>query len=877
MASETIQLQVRVIDAAADPQELDSATASLRNDLLELDVVVSAGTAGEAPEGSRAVLSFTLGGMVIALAGTELLASIVNAVTAWLNRHQHRSVKLEVDGDVLELTGIRAVEQRELTEVWLRRRNQPDAPGQAGRRLALIVASDEFRDPGLRRLRAPALDADALTRVLGDENIGGFDVRTMLNEPTAVINEAVEEFFADRHPDDLLLLHFSGHGVKDDNGELYFATPSTKLNRLGATAVSAEFVNRRMSRSRCRRIVLLLDCCYAGAFARGALPRAGSDIHVEEQFGGRGRVVITASNALEYAFDGPDLADAQETSSPSVFTSALVEGLETGEADQDQDGYVGIQELYDFIYDKVRAVTPKQTPGKWTFDVQGELIIARRGRPVDRPAPLPSELQEAIDHPIAKIREGAIDELARLRHSRHAGLALAARLALEELTHDDSRSVSAAATRALGLPAASSPPAPSPAAPSPPPASRPAASPPPATRPAASRPPASAPPASAPAASAPAASPEVPGPAAAPPRAAAPPATPPTSPPVSSTAAPPAAPPAAPVAVTGATDRATPADADGAADVGRDTPVDVTRAASADAASGTLSGQAWPALALRGVALLSGLLLMLGPGFAPVLGGRELVADYLIWYWFLIAAAFAVGLLPEGRRRTVGLGASAALAALHLGVFAHLQYFTGTDVLTVVAAMLILAVVFTETALAQPGREWWKVAGSAGGLLALVMIYVNQRMSRDIADDPGEETPWLVVFSAVVLLLGYVVTRLIRGWRAGEKRPPLVLGAVATFLVFADVCAIYLMEGGSDYPQIPAYLPALLVLLLMAAQTLEDRPELLVAVQLTVIAGMVHNLALVRTWPVFVTVLFAAAVCAGAAVYLPGRRAARPR
>ncbi|MBF8193077.1 caspase family protein, partial [Nonomuraea sp. K274] len=500
MDGETTRLLLSVIDDGADPQELDEATARLRADLLELDVVASAAEAGEVPEGARAVLSFTIGGLAIALAGTELLGAIVNAVTAWLTRNQHRSVKLDIEGDSLELTGIRAEEQRELVEVWLRRRRQADtaATGRdrrqvetaagighdhrqvetaartardrrqvesaegigrdrrqvesaapAGRRLALIVAADEYRDPGLRRLRAPALDADALARVLGDKAIGGFDVRTMLNESTGVVTEAVEDFFADRQPDDLLLLHFSGHGVKDDSGELYFATPSTKLNRLGSTAVPAEFVNRRMSRSRCRRIVLLLDCCYAGAFARGALPRAGADIHVEEQFGGRGRVVITASNALEYAFDGPELADAREATSPSVFTSALVEGLRTGEADRDQDGYVGIHELYDYIYDRVRAVMPAQTPGKWTFDVQGDLVIARRGRPVTRPAPLPSELQEAIDHSIPKIRAGAVDELARLRHSRHAGLALAARLTLEALADDDSRMVSAAADRAL--------------------------------------------------------------------------------------------------------------------------------------------------------------------------------------------------------------------------------------------------------------------------------------------------------------------------------------------------------------------------------------------------------------------------------------------
>jgi len=47
-----------------------------------------------------------------------------------------------------------------------------------------------------------------------------------------------------------------------------------------------------------------------------------------------------------------------------------------------------LDELYDYVYDKVRAATPNQTPGQWTFGVQGELVIARRARPVTTPAPL---------------------------------------------------------------------------------------------------------------------------------------------------------------------------------------------------------------------------------------------------------------------------------------------------------------------------------------------------------------------------------------------------------------------------------------------------------------------------------------------------------
>jgi WD40 repeat protein len=369
-------------------------------------------------------------------------------------------------------------------------------------RSALIVASYDYEDPGLRQLRAPARDADALARVLNDPGIGGFEVRTMLNEPEHVVSEAVEEFFADRRPDDLLLLYFSCHGVKGDDGELYLAASNTKLRRLGATAIAAEFVNRCMGRSRSRRVVLLLDCCYAGAFERGMVARASTGVGIEEHFGGRGRAVITASSAMEYAFEGEELADAQQRR-PSVFTSALVEGLETGEADRDQDGYVGLDELYDYVFDRVREVTPNQTPGKWTFGVQGQMQIAMRSRPVTEPTPLPPELQQAIDHPLARVRLAAVGELEPWLRGEHAGRALAARLALEGLAHDDSRTVSGAAEAALGTPA---PPGPASPSPLPPPAAP--AQPAPAPAPPAPAPPGPPPPPAAPAR--PASAPEAP-------------------------------------------------------------------------------------------------------------------------------------------------------------------------------------------------------------------------------------------------------------------------------------------------------------------------------------------------------------------------------
>src|SRR5205823_12409215 len=131
---------------------------------------------------------------------------------------------------------------------------------------------------------------------------------------------------------------------KDEGGDLYLAASNTKLRRLGATAVAADFVNRRMSRSRSRRVVLLLDCCYAGAFERGMVARAGSGVGIEEQFGGRGRAVITASSAMEDAFEGDELTDAGEQA-PSVFTSALVTEVAGPGSSLEQSYRFGFQRL----------------------------------------------------------------------------------------------------------------------------------------------------------------------------------------------------------------------------------------------------------------------------------------------------------------------------------------------------------------------------------------------------------------------------------------------------------------------------------------------------------------------------------------------------
>ncbi len=332
-----------------------------------------------------------------------------------------------------------------------------------GRRTALIIASDDYEHPGLSRLRAPAADAQALANVLGDKEIGDFRVQIVHNAPAHIVQGHIEDLFAESQSDDLVLLHFSGHGLKSDAGELFFATRNTRPERLASTAVPADFVQRCMRTSRARSIVLLLDCCYGGAFDQGVTVRAAGSANVLENFpagrlgGGRGRAVITASSAMEYAFEGDSLADEHQQQ-PSVFTAALVEGLSTGEADHDEDGLVSLNELYDYVFDRVRERNPKQTPGR-DVELQGELYLARSRRRRLRPLPIPGEVAGALKDDNMFTRLGAVAELRARMTSTDLGAALGAYEALVEVARSDIKYVQDAASEAL----ASAVPAPLPA------------------------------------------------------------------------------------------------------------------------------------------------------------------------------------------------------------------------------------------------------------------------------------------------------------------------------------------------------------------------------------------------------------------------------
>jgi hypothetical protein len=119
------QLRVQLSEEGADAERLDTLTGYLRGELLQLDVEdVAALRASEAPAGSRAFDAVAVGGLLVALGhSADGLRSVVTAIREWLRRGDgtRRMVRLELDGDALELSEVSAAEQDRLIGLFVSR------------------------------------------------------------------------------------------------------------------------------------------------------------------------------------------------------------------------------------------------------------------------------------------------------------------------------------------------------------------------------------------------------------------------------------------------------------------------------------------------------------------------------------------------------------------------------------------------------------------------------------------------------------------------------------------------------------------------------------------------------------------------------------
>jgi len=119
------ELRLQVSEEGADAERLAVLTGYLRGELLRLDVEdVTTLRSGEAPPGSRAFGVVAVGALLVSLGqSAEGLWSVVSAIRDWLQRGSKscRTVRLDLGGDVLELSQASAADQERLIELCVSR------------------------------------------------------------------------------------------------------------------------------------------------------------------------------------------------------------------------------------------------------------------------------------------------------------------------------------------------------------------------------------------------------------------------------------------------------------------------------------------------------------------------------------------------------------------------------------------------------------------------------------------------------------------------------------------------------------------------------------------------------------------------------------
>jgi GUN4-like/Caspase domain len=241
-------------------------------------------------------------------------------------------------------------------------------------RKALLIGTEKYQD-GFKTLKSAPHDVEALAGLLRHPEVGGFEpdnVQVLLDRESADLSTQIETWYLQHSKDDFALLFIAEHGVKDADRKLHFAAANTRKVGEGlitTTAVAASNLSNWMQKSKSKRQLVILNCCFSGAFG-DLVPMDEGAIDVEEVLGAEGRVVMTSTTSMDYAFE-------RQNGELSVYGHYFVEGLRTGAAAIHGNDEITVDELHQYVSRKVQEEAPAMVPRLFAKGEGHRLRIAR--------------------------------------------------------------------------------------------------------------------------------------------------------------------------------------------------------------------------------------------------------------------------------------------------------------------------------------------------------------------------------------------------------------------------------------------------------------------------------------------------------------------
>lgn len=234
---------------------------------------------------------------------------------------------------------------------------------------ALVVGINEYRDPKWPDLKHAVKDAKGMETFLKGE---GFTVAALYDEQATriAIIEHFEEVLAPKLEEgDRVLIFYAGHGYTRSLGgtDHGYIIPYDGGEKSSSYISMAEIRDKSTKMGTATHQLFIMDSCYGGQLVRA--PGPGSLILDKSSFGDTpsyikalssrfSRQILTAGGKDEVVRDGGP-------GGHSYFTYHLLEALQKGLGDLNQDGWITFAELIGYL--QPRASAWNQTPGYGTL------------------------------------------------------------------------------------------------------------------------------------------------------------------------------------------------------------------------------------------------------------------------------------------------------------------------------------------------------------------------------------------------------------------------------------------------------------------------------------------------------------------------------
>src|SRR5579883_3507810 len=222
-------------------------------------------------------------------------------------------------------------------------------------RVALLIGVSRY-STGLDPLPDAQKDTSAMQRVLRQCHFE--TVERLCDRDRQTMQEGIELFFKHRTPDDHILFLFSGYILQDRDGQLYLATPSTGLDPEGAIVkahtIPVSVLQEAMNASPAKPQVIIIDS-YIYPPRHQPTPAERSDTTVSTQFEGAGRAILMATDTNRRAVPPAEL-------DVLTYTRYLIEGIESGAADTDDDGTIAAADAHQYATRKLKIAAPGLKP-----------------------------------------------------------------------------------------------------------------------------------------------------------------------------------------------------------------------------------------------------------------------------------------------------------------------------------------------------------------------------------------------------------------------------------------------------------------------------------------------------------------------------------